>query len=333
MLAVPLTLAVLAVVLAVAGAGMGDYPLSPAEVLAVIAGGGEDAHRVVVWDLRLPRVATGLLVGLALGASGAMTQSMARNPLASPDVLGITAGASAGAVAYIVATGAGIGGFTVRPPGPLVPLAALAGGVVAAAAVYLLAWRAGVHGLRLVLVGIGLSALLGSVTSWLLVASAVTDAGRATLWLTGSLASTHWPVVLPLLVTVVVAGAVAMVAAFTLRALRLGEDSSISLGVRVQQARAVLVLVAVALAAVAVAAAGPIVFVALAAPQVAMRLMRAPGPPVVAGALTGAVLVLAADLIARVVLPVELPVGIVTAVLGAPYLLYLLARRSPGVAL
>jgi iron complex transport system permease protein len=332
MLAVPLLLAGLAAVLALVGAGMGDYPLSPAQVLAVLSGGGDDAQRVVVWELRLPRVVTGLLVGLALGASGAVTQSVARNPLASPDVLGITAGASAGAVAVIAATGAGIGGVSLRPAGGLVPAAALAGGVAAAAAVYLLAWRRGIDGMRLVLVGIGMWALLGAVTSWLLVATSITDASRATLWLTGSLAASTWEVVVPLAVTVVVAGALAAVAAFPLRALRLGDDSARSLGVRVQPARAGLVLVAVALAAMAVAAAGPIAFVALAAPQVAMRLMRSPGPPVVAGAMMGAVLMLAADLAARVVLPAELPVGIVTAVLGAPFLLYLLARRTRGVA-
>jgi iron complex transport system permease protein len=329
-LVVPVVLAILAMVLAVVAAGMGDFPLAPGEVLAVLRGDGDELSRVVVLELRLPRVLAALMVGLALGASGALTQAMARNPLASPDVLGITAGASAAAVLVIVATGAGIGGFALAPGRGLIPAAALVGGLLSAAALYVLTWRGGIDDLRLVLVGIGLWSLFSALTTWLLVAASIVDAGRATVWLTGSLAAVDAAVLPPLVTTVLIAGAVAAVATFTLRALALGDDVARSLGVRVQAARTTLVVAAVALASVAVAVAGPIAFVALAAPQVAMRLTRAASPPVVAGALTGAVLLLAADLIARAALPVDLPVGIVTAVLGAPFLLYLLARRTRG---
>jgi iron complex transport system permease protein len=327
-LAVPVALTVLALPLAVLSAGVGDYPLAPAEVLGALGGSGDDLARVVVLELRLPRIAAALLVGLALGASGAITQAMARNPLASPDILGVTAGASAAAVLLIVATGAGLGGFAVAPGAGLIPVAALAGGLAAALAGYALAWRAGIDPLRLVLVGIGLSAMLTALTTWLLVAATIVDAGRATVWLTGSLGNVDPAVLPPLLGTVVIAGAVAAAATFSLRALTLGDDLARGLGVRVPVVRTVLVLAAVALAAGAVAVAGPITFVALAAPQIAMRLTRSATPPVLAGAATGGVLLLAADLIARVALPVELPVGVVTAVLGAPFLLYLLARRT-----
>jgi iron complex transport system permease protein len=328
---VPAVLLVAAAGLAVIAAGVGDFALTPAEVVTVLAGGGEDLARVVVLELRLPRILAALLVGLALGASGALTQSMARNALASPDVLGVTAGASAAAVLVIVASGAGVGGFALTPGGGLIPLAALAGGLAAALAVFGLSWRSGVDGLRLVLVGIGVSAMLAAVTTYLLVAASIVDATRATVWLTGSLGAVDRAALPPLLVTVVVAGTVAALTTFTLRPLSLGDDLARTLGVRVHAARAVLVVTAVALASGAVAVAGPIAFVALAAPQIAMRMTRSATPPVVAGALTGAVLLLAADTIARAALPGELPVGIVTAVLGAPFLLYLLATRGSGV--
>jgi iron complex transport system permease protein len=317
-----------AVVLAILGAGLGDFPMTPREVVTVALGGGDETQRLVLLELRLPRVAAAILVGAALGASGAITQSLARNALASPDVLGVTAGASAAAVAAIVLGSAATAAAT--PVGLLAP-AALAGGLVSACAVVLLAWRGGLDGLRLVLVGIGIGAMLTAVTTWLLVAASITDATRATLWLTGSLATVSWSLVVPLAVTVVLGGLVALMGSFTLSALRFGDDTARALGVRVQAGRVVLVLTAVALASVAVAAAGPIAFVALVAPQVAMRLTHAAGPPVLAGALVGAVLLLASDLVARVVLPVELPVGIVTAVVGAPYLLFLLARRHREV--
>lgn len=322
--AVPATLLAVMAAFAVVNIGLGDFPIAPLDVLGVLAGGGSDLDRLVVLELRLPRTVTAILVGVALGASGAITQSLARNPLASPDVLGITAGASAAVVGVIV-----LGGISALAAAPgATPLAALVGGLTAALAVYLLAWRRGVTGMRLVLVGIGLSAMLTAVTSWLLVAAELTDAARATLWLTGSLAAASWTVAAPLAVTVGIAGVVAAVATFTLGALRMGDDTARALGVRVETGRGTLALAAIALAAVAVAAAGPIAFVALVAPQVAMRLARSAGPPVITGAVTGAVLLLGADVVARLVLPAQLPVGIVTAVLGAPYLLYLIARRT-----
>lgn len=319
---VPLALAVLAVLLLAAGTGRGDYPLSVPQVLAVLAGGGDATERLVVVDLRLPRALTGLLVGVALGTAGAISQSVTRNPLASPDVLGITAGAGAGAVAVIV-LGADAG--TVAAIG--VPLAALLGGLVTAAAVYLLAWRHGIEGLRLVLVGIGVGAVLSSFTTYLLVRAEITAAAQATVWLTGSLNGRGWQHVAPVAGAVAVGGLLALACAPALAVLRLGDDSARALGLRVQLSTGLLVLAAVALSAVATSAAGPVAFVALASPQIAMRLVRCAGPPLVASGLAGAVVVLGADLVARTVLPVELPVGIVTAVLGAPFLLHLLVRR------
>lgn len=323
-------LAAVVVVLMVLGAAFGDFTIAPAEVVRVLLGGGAPMDRVVVTELRLPRVVAAALVGLALGAAGAVTQSVAGNPLASPEVLGITAGASAGAVAVIVLGGAGVAGLTLEPGPSAVTVAALLGGLVAAAVVHAASWRAGLDGLRLVLVGVAVSAVLVALTNWLLVAARITDAARATQWLSGSLAPARWDSVQLLTAVVVLAGCGLAATGRALRALRLGDDTARALGVRVQPARVGLLLSAVALTAAAVAVAGPIGFVALVAPQVALRLMRSAGPPVLGGALLGAALLLAADLLARVVLPAQLPVGVVTTVVGAPYLLLLLGRQIQG---
>ena len=324
-LVVPALLALVALLLAAVDVGRGDYPIGVLDVLRIVAGGGEPADRFVVTELRLPRALTALLVGLAFGMSGAILQSIARNPLASPDILGITQGAGVGAVALIVLAGGSVGGAAAFV-GP--PVAALIGGLLAATAIYLLAWRQGVSGFRLVLVGIAVSAVLASLISYLLVVADITEAAQATVWLTGSLNGRGWEHVLPVALAVGAVGVVALVGGTTLAALRLGDDSARVLGVRLQTGQAVLLAVSVVLASVAVAAAGPIPFVALIAPQLALRLVRSAGPPVVAAGLVGAVLVVASDVVSRTVLPFELPVGVLTAAIGAPYLLHLLARRT-----
>nr|WP_206488744.1 iron chelate uptake ABC transporter family permease subunit [Rhodococcus sp. KRD162] len=304
--------------------GRGDFPLSIAQVLDVLLGGGSRIERFIVMDLRLPRSLTGLLVGAALGISGAITQSISRNSLASPDILGITAGSSAAAVALIV-LGGGIGGMLATVG---LPIAALIGGVLTAIAIYTLAWRKGVDGFRLILVGIAVNAMLTAVIGWLLVSADINDVSRAQVWLNGSLNGANWSTVWPVAIAVVLVGGGTVVATFTLGALRLGDDNARSLGVRLQHSQAMMLLAAVGLAAIATAAAGPIGFVALAAPQIALRILRTPGPPIIGSALIGGVLVVSSDLIARTILPVELPVGIVTSALGGPFLLYLLVRSN-----
>jgi len=183
----------------------------------------------------------------------------------------------------------------------------------------------------LILIGIGINAMLVAATGWLLISADINDASRAQVWLNGSLNGATWNQMWPVAIAVAVVGGYAVIASFTMGALRLGDDNATSLGVRLQSSQAKLLLSAVALAAIATAAAGPVGFVALAAPQVAMRLVRSAGPPIVASALTGAVLVVGSDVIARTILPVELPVGIVTSALGGPFLLYLLVRNNRKV--
>ncbi|GAA0924491.1 FecCD family ABC transporter permease [Nonomuraea longicatena] len=308
---------------------VGDTPLSVGEVFTVLSGGGPRSHRYIVLDLRMPRTLAGILVGTALGLSGAITQAVTRNPLASPDVLGVTAGASAASVSIIVlgstsATVSAIGGSVG------VPLAALLGGLLTAALVYALAWRRGIEGFRLVLVGVAIGASATALTSWLLIVAEVSDAARATVWLTGSLNGRGWEHVVPVAVGLAVLVPVALLLSFVLGVLHLGDDTASGLGARVDRDRAALIVVAVALAALATAGAGPIAFVALVVPQICRRLAGTARPPLLTSAIFGALLVLAADVIARTVPRTELPVGIVTAILGAPYLMWLLARGVRG---
>lgn len=271
-------------------------------------------------ELRLPRALCGILVGVAFGTSGNVIQRIADNPLASPDVIGITAGAATAAVFSIVVLGLG---------GLVTSGFALVGGLGAAAVIYVLAYRDGVSGYRLVLIGIGITAALTSITQYLMTRTQLYDAQRAVVWLTGSLNAVSWGAVGPMIVTVAVGVPATLVLSPQLGVLELGDDTARALGVHVEAARAALLVIAVTLAAMATAAAGPVAFVALASPQIARRLVGPRSLAIVPSALTGALLVLAADLAgARLFAPTTMPVGVVTAVIGAPFLLYLLTRMS-----
>lgn len=312
--------------------GRGDFPIGVGEVFRALLGAPE--NHFVVMELRLPRALTGALVGAALGLAGALTQAISRNALASPDTLGITAGASVTVVAAMVATGSAAGGAGGALASIGIPLAALAGGLVGGLAVYLLAWRNGLDGYRLILVGIGVTGVAANVKWWLFTLGDVNDAGRAMAWITGSLNARGWEHVRPLALALAVLVPLVLIGAFTLGALRLGDDPARALGLRVDRDRSLLILAAIALASIATAAAGPVEFVGLAAPQIALRLSGTARPPLVGSLVIGAVLTVGADLIARTAFgAVELPVGVVTAVLGAPFLLYLLVRSRRKAAL
>jgi ABC-type enterobactin transport system permease subunit len=315
--AVPLAAAAVLVLLSAASLGRGDFPIGLGDVLRTLAGLGEKTQEFIVLELRAPRIVVGLLVGLALGVAGALFQTFARNPLASPDVLGITQGASVGAVAAIVLTGGGAIG---------VPLAALAGALVTGALLFVLTWRAGIDGYRLVLVGIALWSVMAALIDWLLTHAEIYDAAAAYVWITGSLNARTWDHAVPLVLSVAVLIPLALAAGRVLGVLQFGDDTARGLGVRLPLAQSAVVLIAVALVATSVAAAGPISFVALVVPQIAVRLTGGSRPPLLASGLLGAVLVVGADLTTRTVLPQALPVGILTAAIGAPYLLWLLVR-------
>lgn len=322
------------VTLLLAGAGflvfclsisVGDFPIGLSRVIATLLGRGEQVDEFVVMDLRMPRALAGLVVGVALGVSGAITQSVARNPLASPDVLGITGGASMVAV-FLVTVSGGTAAAVVSSVG--LSAAALAGGLGAGLLVYFLAWRRGIDGFRLILIGLSVSAMTEAVTTWLLVSADIRDVARAQAWLVGSLDNRSWDEVRVALWCSLALMAVVACVAFQFKPMHLGDEVAAGLGVRYTRVRAVLLLCAVLLAAVAVSAAGPVPFVALVAPQVAMRLARCPTPPMVASGLTGALLLMGSDLVARSVLPIGLPVGVVTAAIGGPFLVYLLVRAN-----
>lgn len=315
---VSIVLAVLAFVLLVLAVGTGEYSIPPDQVISTLLGGGDQGTRFVIETLRLPRAITGLLVGAALGAAGAIFQSITRNPLGSPDIIGFTSGASAGAVFQILVLG---GGAFATAAG------SVAGGLVTAAAVYLLAFRGGqgVQGYRLVLIGIGLSAMLVAVTDYLMTRARLEEATTATVWITGSLNGRGWEHVRPMLLALVLLLPLVALLGRQLRMMEMGDDAAKALGVAVERSRLALLLVGVGLTAVATASAGPVVFVALAAPQIARRLTRATGPGVGAAALMGSVLLLASDLAAQRLFPgSQLPVGVLTGVVGGVYLIWLL---------
>lgn len=324
--AVAVTGAVLLALLMALNMRIGDIEMTLPEVISGTFDAGSPAHFVIM-ELRLPRALTGALVGAALALSGAIIQSIARNPLASPEILGVTTGASVTVVAGVVASGSAYGGVSGLLATLGIPALALLGGLIGAAVVYGLAWRRGLDGYRLVLVGIGVAAVFTNVKFWLLTVGDVNDTGRAMVWISGSLNGRGWEHVVPTGVALAVLVPLTLLGTRSLDALRFGDDTITALGVRTNLARALMILAAVLLAAVATASAGPIAFVALASPQIALRLVRSGQPPLLCSAVVGAVLTTAADLIARSLFsPIELPVGIVTAVLGAPYLIHLIWR-------
>ncbi|MFJ6551387.1 FecCD family ABC transporter permease [Streptomyces luteogriseus] len=325
LLSVTLLLAAATFLLFCVSIAVGDFPIGLPQVIATILGRGEQVDRFIIMDLRMPRALAGLVVGVALGVSGALTQSIARNPLASPDVLGITSGASAVAV-FLVTVSGGTAAAVVDSVG--LPAAALAGGLGTGLLVYFLAWRRGVDGFRLILIGISVSAVMEAITTWLLVTADIRDVARAQAWLVGSLEDRSWGEVWTALWCGLALLLVVACVAFQFRPMHFGDEVAAGLGVRYTRVRAVLLLCAVLLAGVAVSAAGPVPFVALVAPQVAMRLARCPTPPMVASGLVGALLLIGSDLVARTALPVSLPVGVVTAAIGGPFLVYLLVRAN-----
>ncbi|MFI9255279.1 FecCD family ABC transporter permease [Streptomyces sp. NPDC053069] len=309
--------------LGVALIGTGDAKIPAGDVLRTLAGNGTAYQDFIVNELRLPRVLVGLLVGASLGLGGALFQSLSRNPLGSPDVLGLSQGSTAGALVVIVL----MSGTATQ-----VTFGALIGGLVTGLAIYLLAWKQGVHGYRFVLVGIGVSAIMTAVNGYLLTKADLVDAARAVVWMTGSLNGRDWDQVWPLLALCAVLVPLVLVNARGLRMTEMGDDVANALGVRVQRVRLVLMVSAVLLTAAATAAAGPVSFVALTAPQLARRLTRSPGPNLLPSLCMGATLLVAADWASQRAFGADqLPVGVVTGVLGGCYLLWLLvAERRAG---
>jgi iron complex transport system permease protein len=314
-----LVVAAVIVALGVLTLTIGDFPLSVAEVARTLIGRGGPAEEFIVLTLRLPRLLTGALIGAALGISGGLLQSLTRNPLGSPDVIGLTTGAMTGALVVILVLHGSMAETA---------LGALIGGCATAVVVYLLAFRGGVQALRLIMVGLGVGAMLLSVNFYLVTRATLQDAVAAQVWLICGLNGRRWEHVVAVGVALAVLAPIALVYGRRLALLELGDDTASALGVPVQRSGFVVLALSVALAAVATAAAGPIGFVALAAPQVARRLTGSARTGLGASALVGALLIVAADLLAqRLFAPTQFPVGITTGALGGLYLAWLLSRE------
>lgn len=306
--------------LAVYALGNGTLPLSARQVIDALRGEGPKNLAVIVTQWRLPRVAMALILGAALGISGAIFQSLMRNPLGSPDVIGFNTGAYSGVLVAIVLFNGSINEITAG---------AMAGGIITGLLVYWLAWRKGVETFRLIIVGIAIRALLIGGNTWLIINASLESALTAGLWSAGSLNGITWQKSLPAIGVIVFAVLLAQALCRRMRLLEMGDDTACALGVPVERSRLLLMLVGVSLTAAATAVAGPISFIALVAPQISRRLCPNQKQPLLFAALTGALLLLAADVIAqRVFLPYQLPVGVLTVSLGGLYLIGLLIRES-----
>jgi iron complex transport system permease protein len=328
-------LALLLGAVAVLALMLGDRVVAPQDVIAAVFGQGDTGDRFVVLGLRAPRLALGLLVGAAFGLAGAVFQSLLGNPLASPDIIGISQGASAAAVAAVLLFGAS---------GLAVSGAAFGGAVLAAAAILVLAGRVGrsgavgaggAAGSRFVLIGIALAFLAQALIGYLLTRADVRDAQGALIWLVGSIGTVKPAELVGTALALAVLGIALALLAPRLRMLQLGDEAATGLGVRVSRIRLLLLVVGVALAAAGTAAAGPVAFVAFVSAPIARRLLGGMGPALVCSALVGALVVSGADVLAQHAVPgLQLPVGIVTGIVGAPILLALLARgnRTRGAA-
>ncbi|MGW2092836.1 FecCD family ABC transporter permease [Promicromonospora sukumoe] len=315
---VALLLASATAVLAVVALMLGDYPLTVPQVLTALTGaGGFESTIVLEW--RLPRVTAAVLFGAALAISGALFQTLTRNPLGSPDLIGFATGSYTGVIVVTVVLGTSVVTTTAG---------ALLGGLATAIVVYLLAYRRGVQGFRLIVVGIGVTAMLHALNTWLLLRAQEEVAMGAAIWGTGSLSLTTWADVVPAVAVLLVTAPLVVWASRPLRQLELGDDAAAAHGVRVEPTRLAIIGLGILLTALVTAATGPIAFVALAAPQVARRLGAGAGIPLVPSALTGAFLLLGADLLAQYVPSQPVPVGVVTVVLGGVYLLGVLVREA-----
>ncbi len=322
--ALPVLLVLLFLLLAVAvlSVSYGEYKIAPLDVVRATLGleTGNDDYPLVVRLFRLPRIVLAALVGAALAVSGAVLQGITHNPLADPGILGISSGAALAAVSLLI--------YFTAAPALLLPWAAFGGALLTAALIYLLAWRGGSSPLRLILIGIGFAAAAQALTTLLVVFGDISDVQRAFVWLSGSVYGRGWADVRVLALWLAVLLPLTFLSARQLNTLSLGDESATGLGVGLERTRAFLSLLSVALAAGAVAAAGTVGFVGLVAPHITRRLVG-PGHEglLPASALTGALLVVTADLIGRTVIaPSQLPAGLVTAVIGAPYFMYLLWR-------
>ncbi|MFC7785737.1 MULTISPECIES: iron ABC transporter permease [unclassified Rossellomorea] len=319
-------LGVITLLVLIMSTGIGDLKIAPWKVVSVFFGGGTSLEQLVVTSFRLPRIIIALLAGMALAVAGGILQGMIRNPLASPDIIGITGGAGAAVVAFL--TVFSNDDNTLMVSIKWLPVAAFIGAAVIAFLVYFLAWRKGVSPVRLVLIGIGISALTQALTTLLMILGPIYRASQANIWITGTVNGSDWQDVWILLPWSLVFILLSFFITRQLNIQELGEEIATSVGGNVQRQRFLLLLMSTALVGGAVAFAGGIGFVGLMAPHMARRMVGSSfGALLPTAAFIGGILVMVADLIGRTLfLPLEVPAGVFTAAIGAPYFIYLLFK-------
>ncbi|MEM7091714.1 MAG: iron chelate uptake ABC transporter family permease subunit [Actinomycetota bacterium] len=303
---------------------VGSFDLPVSEVFGHLFGNRTEASEFIVGRLRLPRTLIAAGVGFAFGMSGAIFQALVRNPLGSPDLIGFNSGAALGAVIVI---------FEFEGSRAEISAGAVAGGLIAALLVYAFAWKRGVQAYRLVLVGIGAKFAVDALVDYELTRADIRDVREAAVWLTGSLNGRGWDEFRTIVLALIVLAPLAVLMQRRLDRLDLGDDTAAALGLQVSRVKLALILVGVGLASLGVAAAGPVAFIAFVAGPVARRLVSSPNACIVPAGFAGAFLMVIADLAARNLLPTEVPVGIMTAAIGGPYLLWLLHRQAQTGAL
>lgn len=323
-LLVGVALVALAFGLFIVSTGKGTVEITPLRVLKTLLGSGDQADALVIYKLRLPRILMAFLVGASLAIAGSILQGMIRNPLASPDIVGITGGASAATVMFMA--------VFQQASVHWIPLAALTGAAASTMLVYFLAWKRGVSAARLVLIGVGINAAMHALTTLLIVRSPFYLTSKALIWMTGSVYGSSWKNIYAMLPWFLVFVPLAVVLARVVNVQQLGDDLASGVGDRVERNRFLLLAVAVALSGSAVAFGGAIGFIGLVAPHTARKLVGPSyGALLPVSGLIGGTIVLAADLLARTAfLPLDLPVGLFTAMIGAPFFIYLLYRTRNG---
>lgn len=317
-----LVLLLLTLAAAIGALTLGELGLSPLEVLLALVGSGDQVSTFAVHDLRLPRIVSALTIGIGLGVAGAVLQGLTRNPLAAPEIIGVTAGANAVLVVVVVAVP--------DLPFAVLPFITFAGALVTMVAVYLLAWRGGSSPIRLILVGIGITLVGQSVVAGIVAQQPAFRLTSVIASLAGSVYARGWSDILPVAIWLLVLIPVVLALARQLDVMQLGDDAAGNLGLHVERTRLVLLLASVAIAAACVAIAGPVGFVGLLAPHIARMLVGNSHVGVLlTSALTGGLMVLLADTLGRTLFaPIQVPVGVVTAIIGVPYFLYLLVRSQ-----
>ncbi|HBS43920.1 MAG TPA: iron ABC transporter permease [Paenibacillus sp.] len=292
------------------------------EVLASLTGRNAEASNLIIMQFRLPRIVAAILIGAALAVAGALLQGVIRNPLASPDLLGVTGGASVAVVAFMTF----VTGYSIH----WVPFIAIGGALVATTINYVFAWKKGVSPFRLVLIGIGISTAMGALTTFLLISGPAYLATQVLNWMTGSIYGTNWSYIEVLWPWVAVFIPLSLLLAKELNVQSLGEDVARGLGSRLQLSRMILLFYSVALAGAAVGVAGTISFIGLMAPHIARMLIGNSYKLIIpVSAFIGAIILLLADLAGRMLFqPLDVPAGVFTAGIGAPFFMYLLFKRK-----